>query len=344
MRKKFYSVTIVLLLLLMISMGCATFQSKKVLDMAPFSETMTSLVGDIQFGIQGKNWIYLKPYLKTSKVKKVREELFKIGRLLRGIVFYSLQVVSLNSAKIPETKKCEELGKYLDEALRPSLAAQNEVGQYEISINLDTLDRIINDIKSQDKFIEGLGKAQPLIDAVVGYSDGTFNDLKTDVTIAGHEVSAGIDSNFAAIRNGISNIEQLQTRTVQSYWLLYRYRFGEKAALDTLLKIDPELNSYISSNHTISPEQFVTLEKQIMQRMDNIALIKKQLEPEFELYKAHQKELDEILILVNEIMRKSRIAMIVFARSHRNLASGVTIPPDIDIMGEASKAVGKFIP
>jgi hypothetical protein len=44
------------------------------------------------------------------------------------------------------------------------------------------------------------------------------------------------------------------------------------------------------------------------------------------------------------MIRKSRIAMIVFARSQRNLAAGVTIPPEIDIMSEAGKMVSKVIP
>ena len=343
-RKKFIAVIILNLFLFLLNSGCSTFQSTKTIDMAPFSETMTSLVGDIQFGIQGKSWIYLKPYLKRPSVLKVREGLLDIGKLLRGIVFYSLQVVSLNSAQISETKKCELLGQYLDDALRPSLTHQNEGRQYEISISPDTLSRIIKEIKSQKNFIDGLNKAQPLIDAVIGYSDGTFNELKEDVTIAANEIFASIDTNFAAIRTGKLDIEKLQTRSVRSYWLLYCYRFGEKAALDSLLKVDPAFYSFISPNHEISPENFTALEKQIMQRMHNIDIIKRQLDPEFELYKAHLKELDEISIFVNEIMRKARIAMIVFARSHRNLAEGVTVPPAIDIMRQANKVVEKIVP
>ena len=333
-----------ILFLVMIIQGCSTFQSRRALDMAPFSETMTSLVGDIQFGMQGKNWIYIKPYLKTPRVLKIREELQKVGALLRGIVFYSLQVVALNSSKIPEAKKCEELGGYLDDALRPSLSNENETGKYDITISLDAFNRTINEIKSQENFIDGLGKAQPLIDAVIGYSDGTFNDLKTDIAIAINEISSGIDSSFGAIRKDITYIGLLKTRSVLSYWLLYRYRFGEQAALDSLLKIDPALSIFIGPNQTMSPEQFTALEQQLTRRMDNIDNIKKQLDPDFELYKAHQRELDEISVWVNDIMRKARIAMVVFARSHRNLSAGVTIPPQIDIMGEATKAVGKIIP
>ena len=55
-----------ILFLVMIIQGCSTFQSRRALDMAPFSETMTSLVGDIQFGMQGKNWIYTNFQLKTK--------------------------------------------------------------------------------------------------------------------------------------------------------------------------------------------------------------------------------------------------------------------------------------
>ena len=344
MKIRNYILLINMLLLLLIAEGCSTFQSQKSVDMASFSETMLTMVGDIQFGLQGKSWVYLKPYLTSESVRDAADGLDKMRSLMRGIVFYSIQVVSINGAEIPEPEKCRLLGQYLDEALRPALKTKVEQRQYNVTISLDTFDLVIGEIKSQKKFLDGLERAQPVIDAVVGYSDGIFNDLKAKVKTAVYEISGKIENDFASVRSNISEVEELQSRTVDSYWLLYRYKFGRTDALDSLLHLDPSVKNYISADNTIQRDQSALLEADLIKRMNNIKLIKEQLVPEFELYRSRQKELDEINGHVNDIMRKARIAMIVFARAHRNLAAGVTIPPDIDVLGGASKMINKIVP
>jgi hypothetical protein len=344
MKIRNYPLSIVLLLSFLIIQGCSIFQSRKSVDMTSFSETMLTMVGDIQFGLQGKSWVYLKPYLNSEAVRDAAVGLDKMRGLMRGIVFYSIQVVSINSAEIPESEKCRLLGQYLDEALRPAIKTRSESGRYSVTISLDTFQLVIEEIKSQKKFLEALEKAQPVIDAVVGYSDGIFNDLKARVKTAVNEISGKIENDFASIRSNISEVEELQTRTVDSYWLLYRYKFGKKDALDSLLYLDPSVKNYVSADNNIQTDQLALLQEDLIKRMNNIKLIKEQLVPEFELYKSRQKELDEINGHVNDMMRRARIAMIVFARAHRNLAAGVTIPPDIDVLGGASKMLNKFVP
>jgi len=109
MTKTFTKGMIILLLaVLVLSTGCAALVKTKRLDMGPFGENTTTMVNDIQLGLLNKKPLYLKPYLQGPDVVQFQTRWLDLQKILRGIVMYSTQVVSLSrsSLKGPERAAC----------------------------------------------------------------------------------------------------------------------------------------------------------------------------------------------------------------------------------------------
>ena len=72
------------------------------------------------------------------------------------------------------------------------------------------------------------------------------------------------------------------------------------------------------------------------------------LQPRFNEYHAEMRELDDLMFSLEESCRKMRVSVILWARSHANLAAGIAVPPQIDVAGmltgAASNAAKKVVP
>ena len=54
-------------------------------------------------------------------------------------------------------------------------------------------------------------------------------------------------------------------------------------------------------------------------------------------------ELNELVDLGNKVLRKTKLAIIVWGRVHRQMAAGVTDPAKIDVFGMLKKAADTAI-
>jgi hypothetical protein len=63
-----------------------------------------------------------------------------------------------------------------------------------------------------------------------------------------------------------------------------------------------------------------------------------------ELYRNKVYELDELARLASENLTKTRITVIVWSRTHRGLAQGITDPAKFDVMGIAKQALSSALP
>jgi len=71
-----------------------------------------------------------------------------------------------------------------------------------------------------------------------------------------------------------------------------------------------------------------------------MASLRTDLVEELAVYEAQHVELDQLRNQAQEASRLGRITLIMWARSHRNLAAGVRVPAAIDVMGMVRNAAG----
>lgn len=325
---------IVLIIFIGVS-GCSTFSSSKRIDMGPFSENTMSLLSEVEFGQPQKETIYIRPYLTGEAVVKIRMQIGSIQKLFRGIVFYSGQVVAINQSQLSENEKAKQLARYIDEIARPIIGKGGSV----FTINESQLDTILMDIRKQTNYLDALGAAQPIVDDILRYSNALFEQYKTIESEAVVEVSGKIDSTFGGVRQNFRNIELLQQRSMHSYTLLYQYKLGAESSLDSLRTNDHALDRYLGKSGTVTLRNLDSAEQHLARRLAQIKEMRDQIMPEMTYFMETKSALDTRVSQLQETLKKARIAITTWARSHRNLAAGIEVPPQVDIFGTAVSAL-----
>ena len=318
--------------------GCASFKATRRLDVSPFAQNTVGMIGEVQRANKPLEWVYLKKYESLPAVLDARRNYAPARELMRGIAIYSTQIVSIYESPLPESRKAQELARYLDESIRERLKANPRSDAF---LTQAELDKAVQGARAAPTFMAALGAAQPVVSAALAYGNQIYDEMDQAIGKADQELIARIESDFASVKDERERLESMQLSGITSYRRLTEYRLGNDLALDSLRRADPEAAELLPAGKKPAAAALDGAEKQIRERVDMLGQMHDKLDPQFAIYRAEQDELELLRTQAREAARLGRITLITWARSHRNLASGIAVPASIDVMGMVRSAAGQ---
>jgi hypothetical protein len=310
--------------------GCATFKSSKRADLGPFSENTMQMAGELQKFNRPPVWTHLKRYQTLPSVLAVQQSVGKVRILMRGVALYSSHIAALADSPLPMDRKVSEMARYMDENIRPQLGSEMMSDAHVTPGYMDTL---VANMRHSANFLDALRAAQPLVNLTSAEGDLLFDQIDVGIRAATADINAGIDAEFGDLRNRVEELDALHVAGLRSYTLLENYRGGNAAALDSLRRADPALQGLLPPGKAPAAKDLDAAERYVIDRATTTRALRDQLEPQFALYKENQSELDALRAMADERARLGRAVLFLWARSHRNLSAGISVPPMIDVIG-----------
>jgi hypothetical protein len=255
--------------------------------------------------------------------------------VIRGIVGYSIQLVTISESRITEQEKAGALADYLDDLLRPVLAAPRP----DLHLTEEEFDEILARVREQKKFLEALNAAQPIIDEIARASTDLLDNVQSRAMAAGEEVDDAIEREHNEVRRINTLLREAQLWTFNSLIHLGNYRTGDKSALDSLFAREPSLYEQVSDPANVTKADLQAIEKRLLFKLSEVRNLKDQIEPELELYRNQQQELDDLVDAALGAIKKARVSIVVWSRVHRRMAAGITDPSKINMFGITKKVV-----
>ena len=321
--------------------GCRSFKSTQRLDVGPFAENTVGMIGEVQRATKPLVWTHLKQYESLPSVQLVREAYAPVRTLMRGVALYSTQIVSIYESDLPEPQKAQELARYLEDAVRQRLRSN---GQGDPYLTKGLLDSALTRVRGAATFIGALNAAQPIVAGALGYGNAVYDSLDVKIDRGAADIDHRIETEFAPLKQQRAEVTDLELSSTARYTWLSRYRLGDTTALDSLRAHDPEAAQAMPAGKRPTPEAIETTEKRILSQIETMAKLRGHLDHQFEEYRAQQRELDSIRIQAREATQLGRTTLILWARSHRDLAAGVRVPPAINLMRLMQSATDRVVP
>jgi hypothetical protein len=308
--------------------------------MGRFAEDMIAVAGEIQYSLGQRQAIYIRDYVDTPEMNQLRFQTERAKSLVRGVINYSIQLVTVGDSRKPGHEQAQALAGYLENAL------QGVIGGPEPPLDLTRaqVDTILADVRAQSSFLDAISAAQPVVDEVAIASGIIFDDTKTTMDKAVVAVRHRINDRFHDLRLADEMLEQKQIQTVFNIGYLPQIRLGVPGALDSLLVREPSLPALVDASDGLDASEIQRVEDRLLTILTRIREVRDQLEPDIEMYYKQQNELDELENLWHAELRKARVSVLAWARGHKRMAQGITDPASIDILGIARKASGTVLP
>lgn len=328
MRKKFTLFIICLSLPLFIG-SCGIFTSSRRLDISPFANSMIAVAGEIQYSLLQNQSIHLSTLTPGPEYKRFMLFRKKMRDIIRATISYSIEIVTLAESKSSEKEKCKALADYLEGVRRPVL----DYPDIELNLTPEQMDKIIEDVRKQNKLLDGIASAQPIIDEV-GISTGELADLLKHYLDSAHlEISGQWKDKYKEVIWANDEIQKGMVNALRASYYLREYRTGRTQSTDSIFIADPQLAEVVEKKENISKTDIMELERRVIYKISKLTEMRKEFKDDINMYYKGLKELESVKAAYNVALRDARNAVIMWTRAHNSLGKGVTDPAEIDILG-----------
>ena len=328
-----------LVCLLWMLAGCGgKFVKTQSEDLAPFADQTISMVADIAGGVEKARTITLQQLIdwEDPDVKEYVRLRAEINDLFRSIILYSLDIVAISEADKSGAEKAAALADNLKRIEEP-LEEQRDV---EIRLTPEQFNQMLNNIRAQDKLLDGLLAAQPLINEVARYGDEILEQMRFRLISIDMQLSAAIEHRFGYLDAlGVSLEEELRLLTEARGYVL-AYKKGDRKALDKLRQMEVIGVKEIIPPGRLTWKQIDKIDQFILSRIVAIQKVMKEHDFSFQMYVDTQQELSTVIGSRMSRIATGRLFLFTWARAHQKMAAGKTNPAEwFDI----SEAPGKLL-
>jgi hypothetical protein len=321
-------------------LGCTAFQSQKRVNLAPFAENAVSIVSEVEYGLSQARAIHIRPFIGGPASQAYRTQWNLMGRVLKGIVAYSVQIVTISQSDMSESKKAGMLADYIESLAIPIY----EYPSIGFALSRNEFTSIVQNIRNQDDYFNAMNAAQPVVDEVARVAELVLSDLKMFQDNARVEVANRIEADHAPVLKYKDELKIGQERTLQSAVYLSRWREGVPFMEDSLLAQDPALKEHLKTGEKMTYEVASKISDMLRSRLVGGKLIQDHIFPEMEQYQKEMRELDDLIAIADRGLKQSKAAIVIWRKSHQTMAAGITDPAAIDLFGIAKAAVKKVAP
>ncbi len=323
--------------------GCSKFRGSRTMDMTPFAENTSMMFAKAANVGRPFRTVYLTPYMNVREVKDIRSHSVPVLTGLRGLLLYSNQLVALNMSQKSDRDKTALLADYLSQATA-RVGGVDKLAK--IGVSTAALDSTLASIRAAKTFLNGIGAASPLVNAfVLALLDG-LDMLHAEMPVATGAIQRGIESEFELKRTAYVRLTRQHAQYLIAATWLYKSKSGSRAAVDSLLHMDPSLRTFIPDPDRITNKALDEAEKDLVGRLERIDDLIRQLADEKAEYMETQRELQNLRINADRRFKLARDAVVVWGQTHRNLGAGIAVPPMVDLKawaaGAAKSAVSSF--
>ena len=320
--------------------GCARFKSHKRLHLAPFAEDMIALAGDLEYGLGQLQPVYLQGYIEGPELEYFDVLGGKIRLVLRGIIGYSIQVVTLGESELSGPQRTVALADYLDSLLRPVIRQPLP----PLQLTLADLDTILTDVRGRPDLLSGLRGSQPIVDEIARVAGELFNQAAVSLEDVRAAIEKKVDADFAEVRATDRKLRSIQLFVVLDIDNIIKVRRGDQAAADSLYAHQPSLHEILQPGEMPSESDMRQVEERLLFILNTVTNLRSQLAPDLDEYRQARRELGIVNNEYSAALRLGRVAIIAWGRAHGRLASGITDPAEINVLGIARKAAGGVLP
>ena len=320
--------------------GCSAFRSKKRVEMGRVAEDLIAVAGEVQYNLGQKRPVYIRGYRDTPQLASLENETERARMLVRGVIDYTIQLVTLGDSRQSEPEKASALADYLESVLPPVIDGPDPT----LNLTHSQVDSILADIRAQTKFLDALSAAQPVVDEVSIASREIFDDTKTAMDEVIKALRQRIENRFHDVHTADEKLERRQIVAVFGLDLLPQIRLGVPGALDSLLAIEPSLPALVATRDGLNASEIQLIEDRMLTILARTSEVREQLGPDIALYYEHLRELDELENLWHTEIRRARVAVLAWARAHKVMGQGVTDPAKINVLRIARGAAGSVVP
>ena len=322
--RNFLSLNLVALVSLLT--GCASWEGKfsgtKEANVGVFADQTIATLADPDIGLPIGKTVYVRQYTIASDPAEqefIRLEKDLEQRLLR-LIQYSVGLVDI--AETSKSQK-EQVARYAD-----FLQTILKEGEKKHDVDPGHYDSIIEKVRSQEKLYQALQQAQPILSATGRGYQKLLDELEQSLKVLEADIDHRIDERFDTVIKYQKALEDEKYAILIALGQLYQTYKGDPEAFQKLRDGNVVRKRALIPKGKPTEDDLTKIAEHLIKRLEITHKIWQEIEPDWELYRATHRELDELYQTIQVRLKRTRAAVIIWIRAHQKMASGKTNPAE----------------
>jgi hypothetical protein len=318
--------------------GCAGLEGKvtssKVADTAYFADQTISMLSSAELQMDKDVTIYTREYWKDEEdpdEKRLLELVDKAVGVFRVVIEYSLAIVRIADSRASES---EQVQMYAD-----WFGPWDDLAFEQLAMDEQQYNEVIARIREAEDLRKAFLAAQPMLNALNLYMNQVLDEIVRAGDVVAGKIDARIDEEFAEVIRYQEALEDEKYAILSALEDTYGVYTAKKGAYEQLKKNRAIRRKDLLPARRPSDAQIEKIVEHLLNRLEALALVGEQIEPEWTLYRNTHRELDDLHLALQKDVKTVRIIMLVWVHAHYQMGSGRTQPAewfDIQDVGEAA--------
>jgi hypothetical protein len=321
------------------SLGCTYFTPSTSANLAPFAEQTLAMAGSFEHSLGQGRLVYARHLAQGPETARYKESLIELQGQVRGIVAYSLQVVTVAESGLPADEKARELAGFLD-ALIDRIDPDADVRS---GLSEESVRAIIESVRSQESLVDALREAQPLVDEAGAATLAIIDELNDSGAAAEAEIAGEIQERHGAMMRYADIFKRQQAEVLEGLTLVDGYWKGDNLALEPLRESAPHFMAGMPPAGRMTAEDVRTIEQRMFDRLKDLDQARQSMAYDVDAYFTQMQELDRLSQSSTAALRKARVAVHLWVKTHRKLSRGITKPATFDLFEITQSLVGSVL-
>ena len=321
------------------SFGCSYFVPSTAANVAPFAEQTLAMAGSVEHSLGQGRLVFARHFAQGLETARYKESVAELQGHIRGIVAYSLQVVTVAESGLPADEKAKELARFLD-ALIDRIDSDADV---RTGLSEESVRAIIESVGSQESLVDALREAQPLVDDAGAATLAIIDEVHDSGAAAQAEIVGEIQKRHGAMGRYTDVFKRQQAEVLEGLALVDDYRRGDETALEALRESAPLVMADMPPADRMTAEDVLLVERQLFDRLGELDQARQWLVYDLDIYFTQIQELDRLTQSSDIALRKARVAVHLWVKTHRRLSKGITKPATIDLFEITESLIGSVL-
>jgi hypothetical protein len=334
--------TITLLIVCAMLGGCKSYKEKfksgTVANIGFFADHTVTMMSSLDMQ-QGRDEALLTRrffVLEEPEEQRLLELDQQFQGTISSLIQYSLKLVSISEGAATEEQMVKRYVKYL-ESFRDNRSTHD-------SFEEEKFNSILADVREQEKFLDALRMAQPLLNAAVMKSIVEVNELTQAIDELVDKVELKIDEEYADVARCRKVLEDEKSDILRAFEIIYSAYRTDEPDLSGLKEAGIIWMPELVPEGVPTREELEAIGDHLEARLNALNRVQKEVDPEWGDYLDTHRELKLIAKRGKTTLQQTQIVMLTWVRAHQKMAAGVKDPAKWFDVGASTKALLQTAP
>jgi len=298
------------------------FQPTVVANVGVFADQTLAMLSESDFGFSASQAIYLRDFIDYNNELETQFGGYKneAGLFFRKIMNYSMELVLIVENNPDSADRVAAYADFISEM-------EAEVLE-KLDLKQDHYDQILENVRAAETFLDAIRQAQPIVNGAGRYMNQVLDNMFSQLELLSIDLEKRIDTRFEDVVRYQRALELEKYYILRAMEKLYHAADGDTEAYQSLIESKAIARRSLVPKGEPTEADFEALWDHLVNRLDGLDRVVKEINPDWILYRATHRELDKAKDRVTNNISRARLITLVWMRAHQKMGSGVTNPAE----------------